>query len=106
MKSNGYTNIFKDKPYMYQCVFHALETGIAENYPDKTQDEIFLLLVNHLKVKKQGNEFVFSLLNKNVSISTRIKNVVPHIQPLLCFKWPVATSKVQIKKKKQTRKAA
>lgn len=104
MKSKNYAYIFKDKPYMFQSVFHTLEAEIAENYPDKKQDEIFLLLANHLKVKKQRNAFVFSLLNKSVTISTRIKNVSPHIQSLLCFKWPT-TNKVQIKKK-QVRKAA
>ena len=106
MKSYNYAYIFRNKPYMYQRVFHALEAGIAENYTDRSQDEIFLLLARYLKVSKRNKAFVFSLCNKRVEISTRVKNITPYIQPLLYFKWPAATNKVQIKRKKSTKRAA
>ena len=101
----NYVFFFKDKPYMFQRVFHLLEKEIAKNHTTRTQDEIAQLLAQHLMFTKQGNLFEFTLLNKTVTISTRIKNVLPHIQPLLCFKWPI-TNKVQIKKRKQAKKAA
>ena len=106
MTTKNYAYIFMDKPYMYQRVFHALEAEIAENYPDRSQDEIFLLLARYLKVSKKHKAFVFSLRNKSVEISTRVKNITPYIQPLLCIKWPTTTSKVQVKRKKTIKRAA
>lgn len=95
-------HFFKDKPYLYYRVFRVLEAEIRENFTRRTEDEIFALLAQYLKFKKEGRNFEFSLLSKSVTITNRIKNVSKYIQPLLCFQWPVKV----INSKKKRRRAA
>lgn len=103
MQEFDYNRIFRDKPYLYQLIFRALEDSVKENFPYKTAEEIFALLAENLKFEKEGSKFEFSLLGKRITITNRIKNVSEYIQPLLCFQWP---EKVIKPKKRKHRRAA